>query len=226
VTPVAAATLVLLRDRPAGGPEVLLMRRHAKSKFAAGDFAFPGGKLEPAEPAEVGVIRETFEEVGVLLATDGAGTPARVAEPRFAEWRRACQRDNAAFGAMVRAEGLRLLTDRLVYFAHWITPDDQPLRYDTRFFAAEAPADQDAVGDDYEASEVRWLAPAEALEAQRRGELSMRFPTLTNLRLFEDAPSAAEAVRRLVGREIRTIQPRVVVENGVRRAILPGDPGY
>jgi len=105
VIPVPAATLVLLRDRPAGGFEILLMQRHAKSKFAAGDYVFPGGKLtvednppdairwcaglNPEVAAKtlaledtqlalahwIGVIRETFEEVGVLLATAADGGP-------------------------------------------------------------------------------------------------------------------------------------------------------
>ena len=49
VTPVPAATLVLLRDRSAGAFEVLLIRRHTASKFAAGDFVFPGGKIEASD---------------------------------------------------------------------------------------------------------------------------------------------------------------------------------
>jgi len=169
VIPVPAATLVLLRDRAAGGFEILLMQRHAKSKFAAGDYVFPGGKLtaddnppdairwcaglnpevaaktlalEDAQLALahwIGVIRETFEEVGVLLATAADGGPARIAPATLTECRRACQADNRAFWQLVKGEDLRLATDRLVYFAHWITPEGQPLRFDTRFFAAPMP---------------------------------------------------------------------------------------
>ena len=113
--PVPAATLVLLRARAAGGFDILLMQRHARSKFAAGDYVFPGGKIEvndnPADAAEwcagfdaaraatrlgvggdvrtalgfwIGAIRETFEEVGVLLAVDDDGQAVRVDAPRFA----------------------------------------------------------------------------------------------------------------------------------------------
>ena len=256
-TPAPAATLALLRDRPAGAFDVLLIRRHGASRFAAGDFVFPGGKVEaednpddaaawcagpdPARATRVlgletaphaalgywiGAIRETFEEVGILLASGPDGAPARAADARFAEHRRACQADHRAFWDMVRAERLVLATDRLVYFAHWITPDVQPLRFDTRFFAAPMPPGQDAVADAHEITEVRWLAPGEALAATRRGELSLRVPTIRNLGLLDGEVSAAATLRRLQGRPVPTIRPRVIVEGGTRRVLLPGEPGY
>ena len=138
VTPSPAATLVLLRDRPGGGVEVLLMQRHRNRKFAAGDFVFPGGKIEVDDNPEdaaawcrgldvgdaarrlrlddapltalgywIGVIRETFEEAGLLLAVDAAGRDVAVDAARFAEYRRACHADNRAFWTMLRTEGLR-----------------------------------------------------------------------------------------------------------------------
>jgi 8-oxo-dGTP pyrophosphatase MutT (NUDIX family) len=257
VTPAPAATLVLLRDRPGGGVECLLMRRHLKSKFAAGDFVFPGGKIEADDNPEdaaswcqgldgkaaarrlsleeaprtalgfwIGAIRETFEEAGLLLALDADGREVALDAPRFAEHRRACHADNRAFWAMLRAEKLRLLTDRLVYFAHWITPEEQPLRFDTRFFAAAAPAGQDASGDDFEMTELRWLTPAEAVDAHRRGEISLRNPTVKNLLLFDGATSTAHALDRVRDSEVPTIRPRIVMDGDQRRVLMPGDPGY
>jgi 8-oxo-dGTP pyrophosphatase MutT (NUDIX family) len=256
VTPSPAATVVLLRDRDAGGVEVLMIQRHQKSKFAAGDFVFPGGKVEvddnPPDAVQwcqdldlaraarvlgldsapstalgywIGAIRETFEEVGLLLATGAKGGVPPIDAARLAEYRRACQVDNRAFWTMVRAERLTLATDRLVYFAHWITPADLPLRFDTRFFAAPAPPGE-ATGDEHEVTALRWLAPREALEAQRRGEISLRFPTVRNLMLFESATSAADALRGLAGRAVRPIQPRVILVGGVRTPVIPGDAGY
>jgi 8-oxo-dGTP pyrophosphatase MutT (NUDIX family) len=257
VIPVPAATLVLLRDRSAGGFDILLMQRHAKSKFAAGDFVFPGGKLtrednppdairwctglDAATAAKtlalddtdlavahwIGVIRETFEEVGVLLATSADGGPARVPASTLSACRRACQADNRAFWELVKQEDLRLATDRLVYFAHWITPDGNPLRFDTRFFAAPMPSDQTPTGDDKEVIDLRWLAPGEALAAHKRGEISLRNPTVRNLMLFTEATSAADALSQLRGRAVTTIAPRVIVgPDGARRILMPGDPGY
>jgi 8-oxo-dGTP pyrophosphatase MutT (NUDIX family) len=257
VVPVPAATLVLLRERAGSGVETLLLQRHAKSKFAAGDYVFPGGKLhaddnpddaegwcvglDGARAAQVlglngaartalgywiGAIRETFEEVGVLLATGSDGAPAAVDHQRFADYRRACQLDNRAFWSMVKTEGFRLTTDRLVYFAHWTTPDDLPLRFDTRFFAAPMPHGQEPSGDGREVVELRWLAPQAALDAQARGALSLRFPTIKNLGLFAGAASVSEALARLAGRTVRQVQPRVVVDNGTRRVEIPPDAGY
>jgi 8-oxo-dGTP pyrophosphatase MutT (NUDIX family) len=258
VVPAPAATLVLLRDRAAGGFDVLLMQRHHQSRFAAGDFVFPGGKLEahdnPADAVRwcagldlagaartlgledapgtalgywIGAIRETFEEAGVLLATAADGGPARVPAVRMAEYRRAIQADNRAFWTMIRDERLLLATDRLVYFAHWITPEGLPLRFDTRFFAAPMPEGQDAAGDDREMISLRWLSPGEALEAHRRGQLSLRNPTVRNLMLFDGADSAGEALGRLRGREVATVRPKVVFDvDGARRVFNPGDPGY
>jgi 8-oxo-dGTP pyrophosphatase MutT (NUDIX family) len=257
VTPVPAATLVLLRNRSAGAFEVLLIRRHAASKFAAGDFVFPGGKIETSDGPDdaaawcrsidaeqasrrlglasppsaalghwVGVIRETFEEVGILLAYGADGRPVRVDGARYTDYRRACQADHRAFLDMLRAEHLTLATDALVYFAHWITPEIQPLRFDTRFFAALMPEGQEAVADEREITEVRWLAPREAIELHARGQLSLRNPTVKNLELIDGVSTPAAALARLDGREVRTILPRVIVEGDKRRVLLPGEPGY
>ena len=100
---------------------------------------------------------------------------------------------------MLRAERLTLATDALVYFAHWITPEIQPLRFDTRFFAAPMPEGQEAVADEREITEVRWLTPREALDANARGQLSLRNPTVKNLQLFDGAATAAAALARLDG---------------------------
>ena len=258
VTPAPAATLVLLRDRPAGGVEVLLIQRHRASKFAAGDHVFPGGKIESADVPDdadrwcagpavedaaralglphatraalgcwIGAIREAFEEVGVLLAVDEAGGPPRVAPERLAAYRRACHQDHRAFWDVLRAERLTLATDRLTYFAHWITPEENPIRFDTRFFAAPMPERQDPVADHHEITSVRWLSPRGAFDAQTRGEISLRRPTIANLQLFDGAASVAEALARLAGRPIPTIRPRVIENaDGTRQALLPGDPGW
>jgi len=255
VTPLPAATVVLLRESDPG-VEVLLMQRHRASKFAGGDFVFPGGKIEVDDNPEnasawcegldpdraaariglagdrrtalgywIGAIRETFEEVGVLLAYDASGAWARVNAPRFAEYQAACNADNQAFWAMLRAEDLRLATDRVVYFAHWITPEESPYRYDTRFFAAPMPEGQTPVADPREVIDMRWLSPRGAISTFRRGEISLRNPTVQNLKLV-DAPSVKEALETLEGREVPTIRPRVVMEGGKRRILMPGEPGY
>ena len=275
VTPSPAATLVLLRDWAPAGVEALLVQRHAKSKFAAGDHVFAGGKVEPedsaadverlcrgltAEEAEVrlahseggfsdtlpgdgpaprnavgywvGAIREAFEEVGILLAYTPDGELVRFTRDnreRFAAHREACQASNQAFFSMLRAEELTLATDRLTYFAHWVTPEENPIRFDTRFFAAVAPPGQEATADGREIVALRWLSPAEALEALRRQEISLRFPTIKNLEIIgagRAGATAAELVASLAGHPVLTIRPRILLVEGRPVAVLPGDPRW
>jgi 8-oxo-dGTP pyrophosphatase MutT (NUDIX family) len=259
--PSIAATLVLLRDRTSAEVEALLVQRHARSKFAAGDYVFAGGKIEADDmPAEgegfcrgltaaqaaarlggglapgdalacwVGAIREAFEEVGVLLAYDAGGSLLRItpaAKPRYEAYRTACQKANPAFFDMLRAEKLTLATDRLAYFAHWITPEEQPLRFDTRFFAAVTPPEQEPVVDGHEIVDLKWLTPAEAISATKRKEISMRFPTIKNLELVAEGGAPAGAVVESLGRrEVQTIRPRVLQVDGTPLAVLPGDPRW
>ncbi len=259
--PAPAATLVLLRDRVPDAVETLLIQRSARSRFAGGDYVFPGGKVEADDipddaerfclgltaaeaaarlgsslaPREaigywVGAIREAFEEVGILLAYGPDGQWVRLgadSRERFEAYRAACQAANPAFFAMLRAERLTLATDRLVYFAHWITPEEQPMRFDTRFFVAVAPPGHEAVADGHEIVAVRWLTPAEALEALRREEISLRFPTLKNLELLAvPGGTAADVVRSLKGRDVPTLRPRILELDGRPVAVLPGDPRW
>jgi hypothetical protein len=128
---------------------------------------------------------------------------------------------------MLRAEGLTLATDRLTYFAHWITPEEQPLRFDTRFFAAVAPADQAPEVDGHEIVAQRWLTPVEAFEAFRRNEITLRLPTIKNLELLQSGGSrTADILGALRGRAVPTIRPRVLQVDGKPLPVLPGDPRW
>ena len=260
-TPSPAATLVLLRDRPPAAVEVLLLQRHARSKFAAGDYVFAGGKIEADDMPDdgeqfcrgltpqqasarlggglaprvalsywVGAIREAFEEVGVLLACETDGRLLRItpeSRQRYEAYRAACQKANPAFFDMLRAERLTLATDRLAYFAHWITPEEQPIRFDTRFFAALMPTEQEPVVDGHEIVDLKWLTPADAISAAKRKEIGLRTPTIKNLELVAGGGApAAGVVTSLGAREVTTIRPRVLQVDGKPVPVLPGDPRW
>jgi 8-oxo-dGTP pyrophosphatase MutT (NUDIX family) len=173
-------------------------------------------------------IRESFEEAGVLLAYDEAGALVNPREPqrfaRFEEYRRKLNAGESVLEAMLERENLTLAVDRLTYFSHWITPEGAPRRYDTRFFIALAPHDQEALPDNVEAIHHVWVSPAQALDRYRTGEFKMRTPTLRTLEQF----AAFDTTQTLIAalreqRAIPAILPRIHPDG---KRLLPGEPGY
>jgi len=73
---------------------------------------------------------------------------------------------------IIEQEGLKLATDSLCYFAHWITPEASPIRFDARFFVASAPPDQEACSDGLETTVAKWISPQELLEEHRKEVVS------------------------------------------------------
>lgn len=177
----------------------------------------------------IAALREAFEEAGLLLAYDRGGSPfvpAARARERLAAQRARWRKDPGAFTAMLAAEGLTLATDRMAYWAHWITPEERPRRYDTRFFVAAAFADAAPEPDGVEVVGWRWIAPAAALAEQRAGRLVLPVPTQRVLASLAPHGSVAAVLAAAPAREIRPIRPRIVRAEGKERILLPGDPGY
>jgi 8-oxo-dGTP pyrophosphatase MutT (NUDIX family) len=174
-------------------------------------------------------IRESFEEAAVLLAYGDDGDLVNPAESeraeRFAEYRRKLNAgEDDVLAQMLEREGLKLATDRLTYFSHWITPVTAPRRYDTRFFAAVAPADQEAFPDNVEAIHHVWVRPPEGVERHHAGEFKMRTPTIRTLELFAPFETADALMAHLKAqREIPAIMPRI---GNSGKPLLPGEPGY
>ncbi len=197
-----AATVLLLRDATAadgaGGIEVLMTRRSDKASFAPGAYVFPGGGIDALDAAPdthaaadrrptqsdlhltqaIAAIRESFEELGILLArhTDG---------PRQGQMANA--QDIAAidrhqpFVAQCAARGLRLAADGVFLLAHWITDRDLPRRFDVPFLVARMPEGQEPVADEAEQFEPVWVRPADALARHEAGQFFMIFPTIRTL---------------------------------------------
>ena len=172
----------------------------------------------------VAAIREAFEEVGILLAyrrNHDLMTFDGMEKARFAEYRRQIQERSFFFEKMIRKEELKLATDRLFYFAHWITPEVSPLRFDTRFFIAAAPSDQKPLHDKIEITASRWISPREALEKHKQSEFPLLPPTIFNLISLTKFSSVDEVVASIDGKEILTFIPEVIVENGQIKIRLP-----
>jgi 8-oxo-dGTP pyrophosphatase MutT (NUDIX family) len=114
----------------------------------------------------------------------------------------------------------------LVKFSRWITPEEIAIRFDTHFFLAVAPEDAQPCPDGGETVDIGWFTPAAALDAYVRREISLVFPTVKHLEQLGAFGSAAELLEWAGAREVRTVQPRVVLGGETARLVLPGEPGY
>ena len=158
----------------------------------------------------VAAIREAFEEAGILLAYREPPHLVAIGEEdasRFAGYRRQVSQDPSSFATIIQEEGLLLATDKLSYFAHWITPHVSPIRFDTRFFVAPAPPDQEALHDELETTDSVWISPQEAVEKRRRGEMAIPYPTYCNVRDLAQFSSVEAVISSTRGKEIPAIQP-------------------
>jgi 8-oxo-dGTP pyrophosphatase MutT (NUDIX family) len=178
----------------------------------------------------VAAYRETFEETGVLLATtaNGGQCSGDVLE-RAQHQRLAVTSEPMRFAALLKDENLLLDVDRLLYWAHWVTPSTVPRRFDTRFFIASVPPEQTAVIDAVEAVEHAWMRPAALLDASRSGAMRVAQPTLYNLIEFDatlrDYGSLAAMLAGESQREVAPVLPKVINTDSTT-IIMPWDAGY
>jgi 8-oxo-dGTP pyrophosphatase MutT (NUDIX family) len=164
----------------------------------------------------VAAIRETFEEAGILLAY--REIPDFVAfnedeKMRFTKYRRQVRKNPFSFATIIDKEGLRLATEKLFYFAHWITPEISPIRFDTRFFVAVAPSKQEAIEDELETTAHMWISPQKVLKEQEEG-LTVPFATLSNITVLAQFTSVDEVIASTRNKEIPTIQPTLTLKDG------------
>jgi 8-oxo-dGTP pyrophosphatase MutT (NUDIX family) len=134
----------------------------------------------------VAAVREAFEEAGVLLARHPDGTTVRFdhdpeLEHRFQLHRRTVHGGAMPFADVLREESLVLALDGVRYFSHWITPDGEPKRFDTRFFLARAPEGQTFAHDDAELIASEWVRPSDALARRAAGDFPLIEPTVRSL---------------------------------------------
>jgi 8-oxo-dGTP pyrophosphatase MutT (NUDIX family) len=154
----------------------------------------------------VAAIREAFEESGILLA-HGNGGRRSIDEKqmmRLGGCRAEVHANPSIFVFRLGDEGLKLATDTLFYFAHWITPEVLPIRFDARFFVAAAPSRQEASPDGKETVEARWISPQDALEEHQKGRLKLAPPTFHSLSELAEFRTVDEAITSTDGKRIET----------------------
>ncbi|MDI9569853.1 MAG: hypothetical protein QM278_03805 [Pseudomonadota bacterium] len=248
-TPKEAATVILLRPAHGtdSGPfEVLMVHRHPNSAFVPECYVFPGGCIDaedcgpeiiphcrgrdretamrilgdmPTEEMALGAwvagIRETFEETGILLAHTAAE------KQELDRRRRRLLAGESTFLQLVREESWLLAADRLEYFAHWITPEFLPLRYDVRFFIARAPEEQVACPDGVELTGHVWTTPLHALAEYDAQRFPMVLPTIMTLRELADHESIASVFAAARRKRIPAILTKVETRDNRLVEIMP-----
>ena len=200
----------------------------------------------PGENLNEGAVANAREAASVIVLRDGAGDAGAGIEVLLVQRNPAASFMGGAWvfpGGSVQAAddgpegagrreleeeaGVRLAGAKaLTPFSRWITPAEVKTRFDTWFYLAEEPAGAAPRCDGSECVDLRWIAPAAALEAHARDELMLVFPTIKTLEQLAESPSVAEALDAARAREIVAILPRVVVRDGSAHVLLPGEPGY
>lgn len=223
---IPAATLILLRDRPGGVPEVLMVERAQAMAFAGGALVFPGGRIDPGDRAlaemmgdaelssRFAAIRETIEEAGVAI---GAVLRTNLDSARSA----------LAAGKALSAVAGDFDVDALVPYARW-KPDFAHMRvFDTWFYLARmrdgAP---EPVVDATENVRAFWTTAQDALDAAAAGQARLIFPTrrvLERLATHADSNAAFDHARAW---PVRTITPWTETRDGVAMLCIPDDLGY
>lgn len=178
-----------------------MLQRGARARFMPGVWVFAGGVVEEAD-------REAAERAGGPLDPDELA-------------HRIC-------GARELGEegGVEVAAEGLLPWSRWVTPEQVPVRFDTRFYVALAPAHCKPVPDLVEMDAVRWLSPSLALSEHRADRLELSFPTIKHLEALQDLPDADAVLAAAAEREVDPITPRVVGTRESFQVLLPGEPGF
>ncbi len=220
-----SSTVILLREG-SDEPELFMVRRHADASFGAA-YAFPGGVMDASDSEGheycegrtaaaantalglesgglnyfVAAIRELFEETGVLLATHDVPDDELVSSQAH------LNSGSLTWNEFINEHDLRLHCDQLRYFSHWITPDELPKRYTTRFFIAELPPGQLAHHDERELTDSKWITATNALRAGKNGLMTLHFPTRKTLESLAEHHSVAALLTWASECEARGVTP-------------------
>jgi glyoxylase-like metal-dependent hydrolase (beta-lactamase superfamily II)/8-oxo-dGTP pyrophosphatase MutT (NUDIX family) len=235
--PRPAATVLLLRDS-AQGIEILMTRRSATASFAPGAYVFPGGGIDAADtdahpiaarrPTQndtrltqaIAAIRESFEELGVLLARHVDGRPVDMVDV-------AAMDRHGPFAEQCRTRGLVLAADEVFMLAHWITDRDLPRRFDVPFLVARMPDDQTPIADEAEQFEPVWVRPADALARHQAGTFFMIFPTIRTLERLAKFKRVDDVLKACASEQpLWTSCPRAGFVNGADSRHMEHETAY
>jgi 8-oxo-dGTP pyrophosphatase MutT (NUDIX family) len=230
---IPAATLILVRERGSGPPELLMVERAEGMAFAAGAWVFPGGRIDEGDErlagrfaadhgsAKVAAIRETIEETGIPA---GLGAPPR---PEHCLDIQAALAGGQEFDEIVDQAGLALHLEALTPLARWVPRFHAKRRFDTLFFVARAPDGHwEPNVIERECTGAHWASAAEVLERDRAGELQLIFPTRRTLERLAQHSTYEEIVDDARAHSIEPISPSVDEVEGERFITIPQGIGF
>ena len=245
--PTPASTVIIGRDGLMG-IEMFMVLRHEKSNFASGALVFPGGKIDEsdkvpalrsfctgAEDVEdsmlctmVAAVRETFEESGILLARHGDDdnilSGAHLAS--LDRYRQPLNSGELTLAEFLKEEDIKLACDQLTLFAHWITPEMVPRRFDTRFFLAKAPEGHDGVHDGTESVDSLWISTQDAIGEYKDGKYFIMFPTRMNIQKLGRNRTMNDALAAARSATVTTVTPWMEERETGSALCIPEEAGY
>ena len=198
-----ASTVIVLRE---GDPfEILMVRRNDTVAFMAGSYVFPGGRVDESDRPPKG------ERLPTAIFSD-------LTDAEEATYRMAAVRE------LQEEANVYLTVDDLHPFAHWVTPEVETRRYDTRFFVARMPAGQQAKHDESETTALEWLSPQEAIARFERKQMLLPPPTWTSIRQLAKRSSVDDAIAWARSRPVVRVMPGFRKTDTEFMLMLPGDP--
>jgi 8-oxo-dGTP pyrophosphatase MutT (NUDIX family) len=173
----------------------------------------------PAIAYYVAALREAFEETGILIGVgpNSEAPPTAAEDANIEVLRNGLMEGHVSFTEALEQLSCRIDGSSIEYLAHWITPEREPRRFDTRFFAARVQADTKPMFDPREMTDAVWVTPQDAISRNQAGTLPMIFPTISTLQQLADYATAEDALREIGNASIPTVLPRLIItEKGVR----------
>lgn len=184
-----------------------MVRRNDKVAFMAGSYVFPGGRVDDADRPQAG---EQFPPAVFADLSDEEEAVYRIAAVR----------------ELQEEANVRITVGDLHPYAHWVTPEIEIRRYDTRFFLARMPADQVAKHDEGETTALEWLSPRAAIERFQRRDLLLPPPTWTTIRQLAPRTSLDDVFAWAKTRTIVRVMPGFFKNGDEATLTLPGDPTF
>ena len=244
---IPASTVLAVRDRN-DGIEVFMVVRHHQIDFASGALVFPGGKVDKNDlnskirdhiiseqnlsdeelSYRIAAIRECYEEGNVLFACDENNSEI-LSDGKLAKlttWREKFNNRQGSMYEFAVREKLKFTVDNLIPFAHWITPEMMPKRFNTYFYIAEAPHDHLGEHDGKESIDSIWINPKQAIEECESGRRTIIFPTKMNLEKLSRFNNVKDAIKTISKENVITVEPKVEKTEKGSFLTIPEEAGY